>query len=59
MKEYREWIGFLLFVALVYVLCAGVTIGGKHYGVTDCNEKDGVVIDMGEPRDAGAPEGGL
>lgn len=58
MNAYREWIGFVVFIAFVYVLCEGVTVNGKHYGVADCNNKQGVVIDVGEPVDAGAPEAG-
>ena len=57
-QEYREWIGFVVFLAFVYALCSGVTVGGKHYGLVDCNDKQGLVIDIGEPQDAGAPEAG-
>jgi len=57
MKDIGELLALILFVIFVYVLCSGVTINGKHYGV-DLDDKKGLVIETAEPVDAGAPEAG-
>ena len=58
MKDIREVLALILFAFFVYALCSGMTVGGKHYGVSDCNGDKGIVVDTGEPVDAGAPEAG-
>lgn len=48
----RRWIKWVLAVLALYAIVEGVTVKGKHYGVSGCDH--GVVIDIGEPSDAGS-----
>lgn len=57
MKDILTVVGFVIAIIVIYALCAGVTVNGKHYGLVDCNEKQGVVIEMGVTPDAGADGG--
>ncbi len=41
----HSFIGLIVTILVVYALCFGVTINGKHYGVVDCNGKDGIKIE--------------
>ena len=37
--------GFIFFVVFVYAFVYGVTIDGKHYSFSSCDEHHGVIID--------------
>lgn len=50
-------LGLVALIIVVYAICAGVTVNGKHYGLVDCNDKQGIVIDVGATPDAGADGG--
>lgn len=38
-------IGTALGIVILWALCFGVTIGGKHYGLAGCDSDKGVQID--------------
>jgi hypothetical protein len=37
--------GFIICVVIIWALIFGVTIGGKHYGISSCSTEKGVQID--------------
>ena len=37
--------GLILGIVLLWALCFGVTIGGKHYGLAGCDTDRGVQVD--------------
>ena len=41
-----KWIGWILALLVVWAMCFGVTVNGKHYGVAGCDEHGGVKIDQ-------------
>jgi len=40
---------FILTVWLICAACCGVTVDGKHYGVS-CSEKNGLMVETGTPK---------
>lgn len=55
--DLKSLAGLLLLGILVYAMCCGVTIRGKHYGVKDCDGDRGVVLDVGEPAPSASSTG--
>lgn len=54
MKDLKAGIWLILALMLIYALISGVTMNGKHYGLRDCNSREGLVIDNGVVPDAGS-----
>jgi hypothetical protein len=47
-------LGFIAFLIVLWALVFGVTIDGKHYGLS-CSVAQGVEIQWGDPETAEAP----
>ena len=49
-RDAREGCGCVVWFVFFFVLvamCCGVTVDGKHYGLSGCSSKRGLVIDSG------------
>jgi hypothetical protein len=50
-----QLIAFIILVILAAAVCCGVTVNGRHYGCSGCDEDEGVMIDVGsDPNERGA-----
>ena len=47
-KDLKDLLGIVLVGMLLWAVCCGVTVNGKHYGVSACDGR-GLHIDNGVP----------